>query len=770
MQQTFNYTRDPGTELVTSMTDQLGRETTYGYDANANLTNITRLAGTQQAVSRTLAYDPTFSQLTSFMDPLSHTWTFGRDGNGNVTSIVDPLNHSIALTYDTEGRPLTLADAHNDTALFGYSGADLTSITDPLGNTTTRYTDYAGRPFGVKDALGQFTAITWDALDRITQITDPNSNATSFAYDGNSNLMSVTDAKTNQTSYSYDSRNRPISRTDGLMVSESYGYDANSNLTSHIDRRGKVTAFQYDALNRRTFVGFGQSGSNYESTINYTWDAGNRMTQAADSIAGTITRVPDVLNRLTSETTPQGSISYSYDNSNRRQTMQVAGQQQVSYTWDNANRLTAITQGSSAVDISYDNVNRRTSLTLPNGVTVGYGFDNDSHVTGLTYSAGDSQLGNLAYGYDADGRVTSKGGTLAATGLPTAVSGNTVNADNGITAFGGATLSYDANGNLISDGSNSYTWDARNHLTAISGTSIASFTYDAFGRRTSKSIGAITTQFLYDRMNPVQELNSSNGVVANLLTGLRVDEYFTRTDTATSTFLTDALGSTIGMVGTGGTVATNYTYQPFGATTVAGSANSDTYQFTGRENDGTGLYFYRGRYYHPAFQRFIDQDPIGFAGGGPTLYAYLGDAPTSFTDPFGLNYWSGGTEFTDGGQPAGEAPLQSDLSNTNLLIAASAAAGAYAAVGACTVAADAAEAGLSDLERAGLRDLFGSSTTGAQNLLNQLAEGPVTLPENVTAQTLQTYADIAQNAIDAGKDTLGVQDMRLQAINIILGK
>ena len=168
--------------------------------------------------------------------------------------------------------------------------------------------------------------------------------------------------------------------------------------------------------------------------------------------------------------------------------MQVAGQQQVSYTWDNANRLTAITQGSSAVDISYDNVNRRTSLTLPNGVTVGYGFDNDSHVTGLTYSAGDSQLGNLAYGYDADGRVTSKGGTLAATGLPTAVSGNTVNADNGITAFGGATLSYDANGNLISDGSNSYTWDARNHLTAISGTSIASFTYDAFGRRTSKSI------------------------------------------------------------------------------------------------------------------------------------------------------------------------------------------------------------------------------------------------------------------------------------------
>ena len=42
---------------------------------------------------------------------------------------------------------------------------------------------------------------------------------------------------------------------------------------------------------------------------------------------------------------------------------------------------------------------RDTSLMLPNGVTVGYGVDNDSHITGLTYSAGNSQLGNLTYGY-----------------------------------------------------------------------------------------------------------------------------------------------------------------------------------------------------------------------------------------------------------------------------------------------------------------------------------------------------------------------------------
>lgn len=121
--------------------------------------------------------------------------------------------------------------------------------------------------------------------------------------------------------------------------------------------------------------------------------------------------------------------------------MQVAGQPQVVYGWDNANRLTAIMQGSSAVGIDYDNANRCTSLRLPNGVTVGYSVDNDSRITGLTYSAGSTQLGNLTYGYSADGRVTSKNGTLAAIGLPNAVTGNSFNADNGKTGFGGATLS-----------------------------------------------------------------------------------------------------------------------------------------------------------------------------------------------------------------------------------------------------------------------------------------------------------------------------------------
>jgi RHS repeat-associated protein len=127
----------------------------------------------------------------------------------------------------------------------------------------------------------------------------------------------------------------------------------------------------------------------------------------------------------------------------------------------------------------------------------------------------------------------------------------------------------------------------------------------------SKTIGGTTTQFLYDRHNPVQELNGTGGVTANLLTGLNIDEYFTRTASgSTSTLLADALGSTIGLVGSSASIATSYTYQPLGTTTTGGTGNTNPYQFTGRENDGTGLYFYRARYYNPTSQRFIGQDPL----------------------------------------------------------------------------------------------------------------------------------------------------------------
>jgi len=165
----------------------------------------------------------------------------------------------------------------------------------------------------------------------------------------------------------------------------------------------------------------------------------------------------------------------------------------------------------------------------------------------------------VIYGYDADGRVTIKNGTLAAISLPTSASGNRFNADNEMTAFNGTSLGYDANGNLTNDGMNTYAWDARNHLAGITGSSTSSFMYDGFGRRMGKSIGGNVTQFLYDRFNPVQELDASNAPTANLLSGLQIDEYFQRTDSAGARdYLTDIVRGTLALTDSNGTSQTLY--------------------------------------------------------------------------------------------------------------------------------------------------------------------------------------------------------------------
>ncbi len=141
---------------------------------------------------------------------------------------------------------------------------------------------------------------------------------------------------------------------------------------------------------------------------------------------------------------------------------------------------------------------------------------------------------------------------------------------------------------------------------------------------------------MYDGLNVVQELSGTTPI-ANLLTSLGLDEILLRTDAAgLRSFLTDALGSTLALADGTGTLVTNYTYDPFGKTTVAGIASTNAFKYTGREDDGTGLYYYRARYYHPQLQRFIAQDPIEFEGGDVNLYAYVENAPINFDDPLGL--------------------------------------------------------------------------------------------------------------------------------------
>jgi RHS repeat-associated protein len=77
-----------------------------------------------------------------------------------------------------------------------------------------------------------------------------------------------------------------------------------------------------------------------------------------------------------------------------------------------------------------------------------------------------------------------------------------------------------------------------------------------------------------------------------------------------------------------------YAYSAYGETVALGPDGGNPLQYTGRENDGTGLYYYRARYYDPLLKRFVSEDPIGMLGG-ISLSAYVKGNPVSFSDPSG---------------------------------------------------------------------------------------------------------------------------------------
>ncbi len=642
--QTTTYEWQANTNLLLSVTDALNRKTAYTYDSKGNVLTVTRLSGTANAVTTTLTYEPNYNQVATVTDPLNHTTTFGYDAKGNLTSITNALNKMTTITVNNAGQPLTIKDPLNNTTTFTYELGDLVKVKDPLNRETQRILDAAGRLRNITNPLSQKILYTPDALDRITQLTDAINGATAFSYDANSNLLTVTDAKSQQTVYTYSNMNRTASRKDPLLNTETYTYDNNGNIATVVDRKSQTTSYTYDSLNRRTKTTYHDGTS-----TNYAYDAGNRVTQvqekdASNTVTATITRTYDGLDRLTQEVTAQGQIDYTYDTASRRTSMTVAGQTAVTYTYDNANRLTQVQQGTNTVTLGYDDADRRTSVTYPNGYKIEYAYNAASELTSLTYKSGTTTIGDLTYTYDAAGNRIKVGGSFGRTNLPPALTTVSYNANNQQTTFGTNTETYDLNGNLatVTDAGNTatYTWNARNQLTAITASGFAAaFTYDSFGRRTGRTVQGVVTNYVYDGLNPVQEKNGGS-VTANLLTGLGIDEFFQRTDGVGSrALLTDALGSTVALGDGTGTLQSQYTYEPFGYATQAGQANTNSYKYTGREDDGSGLSYYRARYYHPRLQRFIAEDPLGFDGGDMNLYAYVQNDPLSYADPTGEFVW-----------------------------------------------------------------------------------------------------------------------------------
>ena len=654
---------------LTKVRDGLSRSTLFAYDAAGRVNKVTHpdlsfisvtydLAGRRAVVTdergnpTNYAYDAAY-RVISVTNAANQTTSFGYDAMSNQTSLTDSLSRVTNYEYDDFNR---LKKATYPPAEAGATRLFETIDYDADGNVTSR-TDTAGR----------VASYVYDNVNRVASTTDAANKTTTFQYDALSRVTSLTDAISQQYEFVYDALGRQTQTTRG-GVSMSYAYDEVGNRIQRTDYNGVVTNYSYDNLNRLTTITYPSR------TITFAYDPLGNLTRSTNE-NGSVYISYDNRYRVSSFSDPFFyGISYNYDTVGNRTKLKVNGATYATYTYDAVNRLTSLADSASLnFTYSYDAGNRLTTRTAPNGVTTSYAYDGLDRLTSLMHTAGGNTLtGNLytynnannisswttaseqkAYTYDAVDRVTNVTnyemhaenysydgvGNRVASHLSATYAYQPVNK---LTSTATATYSYDNNGNLISktdaSGTTSYSFNEEHQLTQVtlaSGLTV-NYKYDGLGRRIQRTTSAgADERYVYDGHDALIDLNADWSVATTYFNGLGMDNHLRQASATSgvSYFLTDHLGSTVGLTDISGTVLEQLTYDSFGNSAVSARTR---YGYTGRERDpDTGLLYYRARFYDPQLGRFVSEDPIGL-DAGLNQFAYVSNNPQRATDPTGL--------------------------------------------------------------------------------------------------------------------------------------
>jgi RHS repeat-associated protein len=613
-------------------------DVSYTYDDRGNVLTETDALGHVT----TYTYEPGFNRVTSVRNALGQTTEYSYDSRGNLLTLTDANGRTTSYTYDSLGQLTETSDALGRKTRFGHdSFGNLTTLTDALGNVTRFRYDGISRLVEVTDSLGRRTRTDYDRLDRVVKQTDARGQITQFTYDAAGNLTALTDARGKTTTFTYDAMNRLKTRTDPLGKTDTRSYDLNGNLISFTDRRGQISTFIYDELDRLKEERYADG-----SVVKRAYDATSWLIQVDDSAAGSFTYEYDLTGALLTSHGPTGSVKYVRDGLGQVQQRQVIGQPAVDYTYDPVGNVTAASMPQASVTYGYDAVNRPLSLIRRNGVKSDYSYDPVGRLLSIVHSRGTSNLLSLAYSYDATGRRVSQQSSLAQP-LVSEPATATYDDANRLIQRGTTSFSYDENGNLTSEiapiGTVNYVWDARNRLSRLvrPDGQTTQFTYDFRGNLIHQANAGPqvnrTQSYTLDVLTNVAFEQSTDGDQFSVLTAQAIDSHLAtiRSNGQAEYALTDAINSTVVTVDQSGAPEGQFSYEPFGETTVTG--NGFPFQYTGRPPVFGGLYYYRARYYSASLGKFVSEDPIGFAGG-PNVSTYANNNPVSLRDPSGLLY------------------------------------------------------------------------------------------------------------------------------------
>ncbi|TVP76009.1 MAG: hypothetical protein EA353_12805, partial [Puniceicoccaceae bacterium] len=599
---------------LTSVTDNEGNTTTHTYSSTTKRLTTTLPATAAGSAVIQNSYDSR-DWLVETEDPLEQTITFIRDAAGRVTGTTDPLSRTSTQAFDLNGQLLSRSNAETETTEYTYNArGERTVTTNPLNHDITETFDANGNRTLLKNRRSQDYTFTHDANDRQLTLQTPLGHTTTKTWNDRGLLASVTEPSSQLTSFIYDSMGRIDQQTDPV------------------------------------------------GTINFVYDSNGNLTTVTEG-STTLTRAYDHRDRVINFIDAHGdSIGYQYDFNGNLTQLTYPGGKAVNYAYDARNQLISVTDWNSRVTTySYDLKGQLTGINRPNGTSRSIAYNAAGEITRIEERKADGRLLNLQdFAYDNAGRITRE--FIAPIPQPYSIPTHTLtyDADNRIATFNGLTVVHDADGNMTSGPLDAvslaaHAYDPRNRLTAAGG---VSYQYDPENTRIAQTDTGGTTEYTVDpntglskvliRTNPDE---SKTYYVYGMGLLYQVDE-----SENTLTYHYDYRGSTRMLTAADGhTITDKVEYTPYG-TIVHREGSTDTpFLYNGMfgvMTDPNGLLHMRARYYNPYLKRFINADPIGFAGR-VNWYSYASGNPISRIDPQGT--YDGGSTTIVGSSSGGDA-------------------------------------------------------------------------------------------------------------------